>query len=414
MATHFNYGNMQAHMKNLDANFAYFADTLKKANDLVNDFVSVSPSSSIYGEKAKKILNLWNQNASTFGDFYQNFESWSALLVNALDEYRKLEESIFSASQTMGDTADGVAKSREQVRGISAGNGAFSLPDGSTIQYLKDEKGETYALLKKNDMTIKRVFQEDGSFLDYDLDGNLLTPVTSEVLDETFISKDELGETVTVSSGQAVNLNGEKCYFLVRDFNGIDYYVKSKDANEQVFIADANGSLTPYASSNNDEIISREDFVDKVKDFGAYNWNITYNNGTSPYQAIGTQVDPSFTENVKNADYTNVVYAPEYLQSPASLEQLKDVIKEGNENFPSVVYVAPGQSIKYDVPKNMTDNVIGGGEDGTYLVYNPEMQGYFKIDKNGSYNTSSGIEERNDWWIPKEQLLSNRLTIKDK
>ena len=406
MATKFHYENMQKHMQNLEADFSYFADTLKKANDIVNDYVSVSPASSIYGEKAKKVLNLWNQNASTFGDFYQNFESWASLLVNASNQYRHLEADVFSSNQTTGATADGVAKNRASL----LNSNGFTMPDGSTIQYLKDDNGDTYALLEKNGVKIKRVFQEDGSYLDYDAEGNLLTPLVEEILDEP--PTDVVLDTVTVSSGQAVNLNGEDCYFLMRDSSGNDYYVKDRGADAQVFITDSNGNLIPYTEYGSDKIVSREAFVSDRKYNMDYQWNVTYNNGTSPYQKVSNQIDSSFTENVKNADYTKIVYDPTYLQENAvSLEALNYNRTEGNENFPSVVYLAPGQSIKYDVPWDTYDNVIKGGEQGAYMVYDPEKQAYFKIDENGSYNSRNGTDEIRGLFIPVSQLLSDRVTI---
>lgn len=418
MATSFNYDAMQLHMKNLDANFAYFALTLKKANDLVNDFVNVSSASALYGEKAKKVLDLWNQNASTFGDFYQNFENWSALMINASNAYHKFEESVFSSHQTTGDKADDVAVSRESLRGLaqtpsidrdatlSNPNRVFTLPDGSTIQYMLDEENNTYAFITNNEKTIKRVFHEDGTFTDYDISTSSQESLQGDASLETL----DTNETVTVSSGQKVTLNGEECYFVMRDPSGNEYYVKSDDANAEVYMA-VGEKLIPYVSPVTDDVVSREDFINTRRNYTDCQWNVTYNNGLSPYQEIGTEVNQSFTENVPHPEYTKVVYDDAYLHTNAvTLDQLdRGNIGLGNEEVPSVLYVAPGQSIKYDVPWSLNDNAINGGDNGVYLVYNPERQAYFKIDENGGYETVN--EGTFGLSISKDQLLSSNTVL---
>lgn len=409
MATSFNYNNMQIHMKNLDADFAYFAQTLKKANDMVNDFVNVSVSSSIYGEKAKKVLNLWNQNASTFGDFYQNFENWSALMINTANEYHKFEDSVFSSHQTTGDTADDVAKSRKNVGalagtsqvagGDTTSNGSFTLSDGSTIQYLMDEQNNTYALINKNGIVTKRVFHEDGTHTDYDLQSSIPTNV---------LPIETLDDVVTVSSGQKVNLNGEDCYFLMRDGKGNDYYVTSTDADAQVYTYDGE-KLVPFVE---DGYKTRDVFVKKIHNLKTGSqWSVTYNNGTSPYQEVGTEIDRTFTEGAKFADHTNIVYDQGYLQkNKITLKQFEqEGMNLGSKELPSVLYLEPGQSIRSSAIRNNIPNVIEGGDTGAYLVYNPEKQAYFKLDENGSYN--SGNEERTYYYISAKDLLSNQTTL---
>lgn len=248
-------------MKNLDADFAYFAQTLKKANDMVNDFVNVTPASSIYGEKAKKVLNLWNQNASTFGDFYQNFENWSSLMINAANEYHKFENSVFSSHQTTGGTADGVANSREQIKRIP--------PTSNDKQSTKPE-----------DIPLVETISD----------------TTTESITDTPASL----EPITISSGQRVTLNGRDVYFLARDFRGNNYYVENTSDKAQVFLDNGSGSLIPYEDRNSlEKVVTRKDFV-KDKEYDSnYYWNITYKNGTTPYQEISTKKDISFTHNPK-------------------------------------------------------------------------------------------------------------------
>lgn len=217
-----------------------------------------------------------------------------------------------------------------------------------------------------------------------------------------------VNSSITVSSGQEVSLNGEKCYFLMRDSSGKDYYVKSLDSTAQVFVNDGSGQLTPYTSYSSDKIVSREDFVNDRKHNMDYQWNITYNNGTSPYDSVGTNVEKSFTQNVDHPDYTFVNYDSNYLQSNATTLTQLSGMSNSSQELPEVVYIAPNQSIKYDKPWDTYDNVINGGNEGAYMIYDSTKDAYFVL-KNGAYNTRS--EGTFGLWISRDQLFDERTSI---
>ncbi|HAB65738.1 MAG TPA: hypothetical protein DCE23_00075 [Firmicutes bacterium] len=217
--------------------------------------------------------------------------------------------------------------------------------------------------------------------------------------------------SVTVSSGQEVTVNGEKCYFLMRDSSGNEYYTKSTDANAQVFIRGENNSLSPYESYGNGKIVSREDFVNDRKHNLDYQWNVTYNNGSNPYDSIGSNVDSSFTANVDHPDYTYVNYDSEYLKSNATtLDQFDrgSYSLETADTMPDVLYIAPGQSIKYDKPWDTYNNVIEGGSEGKYMIYDSSKNAYFVLDNN-SYKTKN--EGTFGLWISNDQLFDERTSI---
>lgn len=218
-------------------------------------------------------------------------------------------------------------------------------------------------------------------------------------------------QTVTVQSGQKVNLNGEEVYFLMKDRSGNTYYTKSTDPNAQVFVSQNGGALSPYTSYSNNNIVSREDFVNDRKQNLDYYWNTTYNNGTSPYQSVSNEVDSSFTAKVSNPNQGNVVYDTNYLNQQATTLNQLDMgqIGLGRENTPEVIYLAPNQSIKYDKPWDTYDNEIKGGANGTYLIYDSNTDAYYKIADDGSYNTRS--DGTFGLWISREQLLDERTTI---
>lgn len=80
MTESFNVDGVQKSMNKLNALFSDFAQKLDEINKYINEQVNQSPDSAVYGELGSKLLNTWNQNASTFGDFYANFENWSAVV----------------------------------------------------------------------------------------------------------------------------------------------------------------------------------------------------------------------------------------------------------------------------------------------------------------------------------------------
>lgn len=219
----------------------------------------------------------------------------------------------------------------------------------------------------------------------------------------------ETSQPVTVQSGQKVTLNGEEVYFLMKDRSGNTYYTKSADENAQVFVDDGTG-LKEYTSYSNDKIVSRSDFVKDRKYNMDYFWNMTFNDGTSPYDAVGTTVESSFTDGVSNPGQGNIIFDESYLNQRATTLDKLDMgeIGLGRANTPDVIYLAPNQSIKYDKPWDTYDNTIKGGENGSYLVYDSATDAYYKVD-NGSYNTQS--DGTFGLWISRDQLLDERTTI---
>lgn len=218
-------------------------------------------------------------------------------------------------------------------------------------------------------------------------------------------------QNVTVQSGQKVTLNGEEVYFLMKDRSGNTYYTKSNEPNAQVFVSENGGALSPYTSYSNNNIVSREDFVNDRKHNLDYYWNTTYNNGTSPYQSVSEEIDSSFTAKVDNPSQGNIVYDTSYLNQQATTLNQMDLgqIGLGRENTPEVIYLAPNQSIKYDKPWDTYDNKIDGGANGAYLVYDSATDAYYKIAEDGSYNT--GSDGTFGLWISREQLLDERTTF---
>ena len=105
----FDYEEVKKTMEALDGEFKKFAETLKKANDLINESINVSYESAVYSKSGDgvgaKFLKQWNDNASTFGDFYNNFEGWSKLVTLISSNNAEFEVT----ARTTGATMDGVS-----------------------------------------------------------------------------------------------------------------------------------------------------------------------------------------------------------------------------------------------------------------------------------------------------------------
>lgn len=95
MAESFNIEGVKKEMNNIQHSFDEFAQKLSEINEYINENINKSESSAVFGELGAKLLNLWNYNSATFGDFYSNFESWSAVvsLITA-NNYEFTEETI--------------------------------------------------------------------------------------------------------------------------------------------------------------------------------------------------------------------------------------------------------------------------------------------------------------------------------
>lgn len=87
MADYFHYDGVEECMNRLGDKFTEFEELLRKANNYVNDNIGVDKESAIYGEHGKKILNVWNDNASSFAEFYKNFEMWNEIVASMARSY---------------------------------------------------------------------------------------------------------------------------------------------------------------------------------------------------------------------------------------------------------------------------------------------------------------------------------------
>lgn len=215
MADIFNYEGVKACMGTLDSKFSEFAEILKKANDYVNENIHVSHDSALYGDLGKKMLDSWNENASTFSDFYENFTSWSQLMASIMASYGNFEnqtvQQALGTHQTTGAKLKGVQETRDAIKfntdladvkekvgkgytvleqgvqeKVDLGNGQtrYTYIDGTSVTYCTNSNGEvTRTIVEKTDGTIESNYKlEDGGSLveKYDKTGKA---VSSDIVD---------------------------------------------------------------------------------------------------------------------------------------------------------------------------------------------------------------------------------------
>ncbi len=119
----FNYEGLSKQANELDVLFNDFGQLLKQVNDSVNDLVNVGPDSAFYGSVGTRLLALWNENSSTFGDFKANFDKWSKMVAAITANNKTVEENVFAIYRSTGGRLDGVEDSRNKLRGEMAMTG---------------------------------------------------------------------------------------------------------------------------------------------------------------------------------------------------------------------------------------------------------------------------------------------------
>lgn len=111
----FDVEQVRSTMSNLETTFTSFADALKKINDYIETIVNAGADSAILGEYGNKLLQIWNSNASTFGDFYANFEAWSETVAVVSATNEDFVVDTLALYRDNGSTMSGIKEAREFV-----------------------------------------------------------------------------------------------------------------------------------------------------------------------------------------------------------------------------------------------------------------------------------------------------------
>lgn len=111
----FDVEQVRSTMSNLETTFTSFADALKKINDYIETIVNAGADSAILGEYGNKLWQIWNSNASTFGDFYANFEAWSETVAVVSATNEDFVVDTLALYRDNGSTMSGIKEAREFV-----------------------------------------------------------------------------------------------------------------------------------------------------------------------------------------------------------------------------------------------------------------------------------------------------------
>ena len=181
------FEGIRGKMSELESHFATLADTLETINDIWNTKVNVL-NEAIYGIYGEKILANWEANASTFGDFYKNFENWSALVSTIIAKNIDLEADILANYKSHGGTLDGIAEARESIK---LGNTGSVSPQAQNVIDRGKQTGEG-----------QTITYTDGSHdvVYTDANGNKITVHYDENGDIAYRKVEKVGDDGTVES----------------------------------------------------------------------------------------------------------------------------------------------------------------------------------------------------------------------
>ncbi len=159
MAEKFDYKKVTTTINELEVMFDTFADKVRKLNEIVTENVNNGPT--IYGEYGKALLNVWDTNASTFGDFKANFDDWVKMVTIVGINNKEFENNITGAINQL---------SREEFtksnygKFISNSNYASMVTDSNYRNSMRfdDIDSDIYDGEISNNGNLKRYTNKDG------------------------------------------------------------------------------------------------------------------------------------------------------------------------------------------------------------------------------------------------------------
>lgn len=167
--------SVQKHLDVINDLFEKVATLLKESNDRVFEVIQTGPTSAMFGNLASQLLSIWDQNASTFGDFKLNFEEWSKMISIITANNLQFEEETIDLYKNTGKNLSGIQEKREELMSSSAKTTGDSTRGGTTSEYY-DENGNLVVIETDEDgnQYKKTVTDKDGNIVNiyYDGQGN--------------------------------------------------------------------------------------------------------------------------------------------------------------------------------------------------------------------------------------------------
>lgn len=414
MATEkFYYEGIKSSFELLNGKFEEFASCLEKLNNNIQENINVGANSGVLGSYGTSIINLWNNNASTFGDFYKNFDSWSATVISLASsnrQYEGLTADMFANYQSNGGTLDGVANLRLSTAILQGatnldGKAIYDENNSMVVKEIDPNTGEEV------EVTYVRSVDQYGNAVvrKYDKDGNLLevklvctngqNPILEDNGNETYLYefKDANGNPVTYVYDKNGNIIEE--YSI--DANGNEYCVTHTDENGE-YASDVNDR---YLFENGDWKIDPNQiteecasYIDSVSDNSTIDFskvNIDEIDVLKP--EVKEMVIDSITDKfLENCECDNVMFDPDFEKLPMEIQD--NILNTLNENAETMV-------------NKFTDENGATGDDYTEYtsMSNAEKAAVdVKLKENFDKNISSPADPLK--WTDKDWKLYDNLT----
>lgn len=119
----FEFEAMKSVMDSISTDFTTLATAFDTINEAVTTKLNVTADSSVYGDVGDDLLDVWSANASTFGDFKKNFETWAetmTIIHNRNQSFSDEAVASFASNTSSGLSLDGIADARN-VAALAAG-----------------------------------------------------------------------------------------------------------------------------------------------------------------------------------------------------------------------------------------------------------------------------------------------------
>ena len=429
--------SVQARVSKLNERFDKMSQALDEINDFINDHMNVGPeNSAVFGDAGRKIRANWNENASTFGDFRANFDSWTKLIsivqANTDNFTREAMATYLKGNVSTGATLDGVQESREKIfmdtatyTGTRHGGSGDDAYDEKIYTYY-DENGNKVSIYKDENekVTEKHTIGDNGKTTErifYDKDGNMsIINYDSEGKQTRVEFYDKNG--VKLKDGNPGTFNEDGTLIRNSENEAVyddDYFIQRGDAcvvhDQNVKFFGRDGSYNYYMDENGmiyvdegGQLVSLETTEDT--------FNIGYlKDGSSWYGAVSSNatnasdmgMPPSSTIEPTNAAYdkygmSEFVNYGNPTADNVTTPSNNSTFKEAVENHASVIKVnndieSPGWDIfTPDIKTDSTGSVT--------LVFDERAGQYYTLNPDGTYNRDMygySPEDLAEWDIEK-------------
>ncbi len=178
----FNGPDLQTKAGALETAFSEFAQVLGEVNTYVNAEVNTSHDKCVFGPGyGTQLLKLWNDNASTFGDFHANFESWSQAIAIIANKNSQTEVDIRAIYGDRGDTITAFDENGITNESIAAMRERINIEDTA----LNDFGGNSYTYYDENGNLISVQKDANGNIV-----GRIIRDANGNIISETYTDSD--------------------------------------------------------------------------------------------------------------------------------------------------------------------------------------------------------------------------------